>query len=119
MFRILMLVVLSLMPNMSDAQTIPFVAVELAGGTGSHTERAGDTWFREAHKEIFHAGAIVRLTTIGPRFATIGRIEYNSGGMADQTSDCPPAPNGTCRRYFPKTEVGREVSDWRSPLPHN
>lgn len=104
MNRMLLLAAFALVPNVSDAQTMPFVAVELARGTGSHTERAGDTWFREAHKEIFHAGAIVRLATLGSRFATIGRIEYNFGGMADQTADCPPAPNGTCRQYFPKTE---------------
>lgn len=31
-------------------------------------------------------------------------VLYNSGGMADQTLDCSPTPDGTCRRYFPKTE---------------
>jgi hypothetical protein len=104
MCRVLLGLAISLAPTVALAQKVPLIAVEVAAGTGSHSESSGQTWFREPHKEIFHIGSVVRLVHARPRFAAIGRLEYNSGGMADQTSDCPLAPNGTCRRYFPKTE---------------
>jgi hypothetical protein len=42
--------------------------------------------------------------TLANRFAPLVRMDLFSGGMADQLSDCPPAPNGSCRRYFPRTD---------------
>jgi hypothetical protein len=104
MYRGFLSVLVGAFPTLAAAQNIPVVAVEVAAGTGSHSERSEETWFRNAHKQIFHIAGIVRLATGGSRFATVGRIEYNSGGMADETSDCPLAPDGSCRRYFPKTE---------------
>ena len=103
-FRVLLGVAISVIPSVALAQRVPLIAVEVAAGTGSHTESSGETWFREPNKAIVHIGGVVRIANAGPRFATIGRIEYNSGGIAGDTSDCLLAPNGTCRRYFPKTE---------------
>src|SRR5688572_22230743 len=86
------------------AQEINRIAIDFSMGSGPHTERVRDTWFRKPHSEIFRAGGAVRLMTLANRFAPLLRVDLFSGGMADQLSDCPPAPNGSCRRYFPKAD---------------
>jgi len=86
------------------AQTIPRVAFELAGGSGPHSDRQGETYFRDAHSNILRLGAAVRLLTIADRVAPVVRVDYHVPNMAVTTSICLIAPNDSCRRPFPQTD---------------
>jgi hypothetical protein len=89
--------------RVTSAQEVPLFTFDVAMGSGPHTDRVGATWFRKDHNYIYHVGGAVRLARFAERFGAIVRVDLSSGGMADQLADCPPAPDGSCRRYFPKT----------------
>jgi len=79
------------------------VAVEMAAGLGPHSERAGETWFRDTHRGMLRIGGLIRGPMFGDRVAAIARFEYSVRGPGDQLDDCPIAPNETCKEYFPNT----------------
>jgi hypothetical protein len=85
------------------AQEVPRFTFDVAMGSGPHSERVAAHWFKKDHNVIFHLGGAVRLATFAKRFGAIMRVDLNSGGMADNIGVCEPAPDGTCRQYFPKT----------------
>jgi hypothetical protein len=72
----------------------------MAGGLGPHSERAGETWFRDDYRGISRIGGLIRGPTFGNRVAAIGRFEYSIRGRDDQLADCQLAPNRTCKAYF-------------------
>jgi hypothetical protein len=72
----------------------------MAGGLGPHSERAGETWFRDDYRGISRIGGLIRGPTFGNRVAAIGRLEYSIRGRDDQLADCQLAPNRTCKAYF-------------------
>jgi hypothetical protein len=90
--------------RVTSAQEVPRLTFDLGMGSGPHTERVDAHWFKKDHNAIFHVGGAVRVATFAKRFGAIVRYDYSSGGMADQISICEPAPDLTCRQYFPKTE---------------
>ena len=104
MIRRLVGALIAVCPCVLTAQDVRPVTVEVAAGSGPHTERSGDTWFRDTHNGILRVGGAFRLPTVSNRFAAVARVDYNVPGMGDRLADCPPAPNGTCRKYFPETD---------------
>ena len=91
-------------PCMLGAQAMPRVVVEIAAGSGPHSERAGETWFRDTHHGILRIGGLIRGPTLGKRVAPTARVEYSVAGMGDHLNNCAFAPNMTCRQYFPETD---------------
>lgn len=76
-------------PFSISAQSIPRIAVEVAAGSGPHSERSGEMWFRDTLGGILRAGASIRVGTIGEyavtrHFAVLAEwryldLEYVSG----------------------------------------
>jgi hypothetical protein len=98
---VLLLSLASAWPGAVHAQAIGRVSFEVAAGGGPNSERSGETWFRDTQSAILRAGATVRFATIGDRVAAIARVDYDAPAMGDRLTDCEPAPNGSCRAYFP------------------
>ena len=90
-------------PCVVAAQAIPRVAFEVAGGLGPHSERAGETWFRDKSSGTRRIGGLIRGPTFGNRVAAIARVDYSPRGQDSQLLDCLLAPNRTCKEYFLNT----------------
>jgi hypothetical protein len=115
---LLVLLLSAMLPKLLGAQEFPRVAVEFAAGKGSHSARSGETWFRDSVGGIVRVGGLIRLLSFG-RVAAVARLDYNMPSMADAITDCRPAPNGSCRRYFPTTDGGSVgVGAIVATLPH-
>jgi hypothetical protein len=79
-------------------------AVGVAIGDGPHTTRVGDTYFREDVTPTTRL-SIARLGE-GGRVRVVLRAEFVPAWGLDRTDDCPIAPNGGCREYFPDNDGG-------------
>ena len=87
----------------ANAQTVPLLSGDLTAGAGSTTEHVGNTWFRTSSSSMTSADLAVRIGGAGQlRPVVVAGYSFNAFG-ADQTSDCPLAPGGGCKVYFPRT----------------
>ena len=103
--RLALLAVLALALRAHDggAQSVPAVSVDLDGGHGSTSARAGDSYFRTTNSSWVSADLAIRIGGAG-QLRPVVVLGYSFKGLAgDHTSDCPLAPNGGCLEYFPNT----------------
>lgn len=104
MRALVMLVALSACAPAVNAQPVPRVMLEVAYGQGAHSQRNGSAWFRTNKRGMLRVGGYVRAWPADSRFAPTLELGYSVPSMADKTDDCPLAPDGSCRVYFPKTD---------------
>jgi len=91
------------------AQAASSITVDFTYGFGGHSEAAGDTWYR-SENNVHPRAAVTGVLWRHRPFAAILTAEYvGQFGAGDYLTDCPPAPNGSCRKYFPPMR-GRGVS---------
>lgn len=81
------------------AQSIPRLVLSVEQGNGPHTMQSGETYFRQAHSTTAMVAATVRMGRWG-RLAPVIRLERETSPRFDFTSDCPRAPNNTCKEFF-------------------
>jgi len=87
----------------SRAQSVPLISADFDVGRGWTSPRAGDTYFRETGGGMIEGALTVRFGGSGSTRPVIV-VGYSSDVLAgDHTSDCPLAPNGGCKAYFPGT----------------
>lgn len=86
-------------PAAVHAQSIPRLAVSIEQGFGPHTMQSGETYFRQEHSSTGVVTATIRLMRWG-RVSPVLRLENETAPRFVHTSDCPQAPNGTCREFF-------------------
>jgi hypothetical protein len=85
------------------AQNVPAVSVDFDAGSGSTSSGAGDNYFRTTNSAWISADLAIRVGGAGP-LRPVVVVGYSFRGLAgDQTTDCPLAPNGGCKIYFPST----------------
>jgi hypothetical protein len=85
------------------AQSVPLVSADFEVGRGWTSSRAGDTYFRESGGGMIEGDLTVRLGGPGATRPVIV-AGYSSDVFAgDYTLDCPIAPNGGCKAWFPRT----------------
>ena len=98
-FVVIALVILRQSPVL--AQDTPRLAIDVIGGSGSRSARAGDVWFARPYKEDFsRIGAGLRLGT-ARRVNAVMVASYTFDVRGDDVLICDPAPNGTCAVNFP------------------
>lgn len=86
-----------------QSQTVPAISGDLTIGAGPTAEHIGDTFFRTSSATMFRADLAVRLGGAG-QTRVVAVLGYSFDLFpADQLTDCPLAPNGTCKSYFPNT----------------
>ena len=90
---------LAAMGAVAEAQRVPRLAVSLESGNGPHTMQAGTTYFRQEHSETAVLAATLRLAQ-WDRVAPVLRLEQEIAPRLVYTSDCPVAPDGSCREHF-------------------
>jgi hypothetical protein len=84
----------------------PSFSADLELGGGARTGHADGIWFRGEEKTPFGRVAIATEYPATSRVRAVLTVDRSgTTEMGDHTSDCPLAPNGACRRYFP-TLVG-------------
>lgn len=106
MYRSSLLVTLALFcaVRIVRAQAAPSVTVDLTYGVGGHSEAAGNTWYR-SEQNVHPRAAVAGVLWRHRPFAAIVTAEYvGELGAGDYLADCPPAPNGSCRKYFPRLQ---------------
>ena len=80
----------------------PSFSADVELGGGARTGYADGTWFRGEEKTPFGRIALAAAYPANSRIrAVFGVDRSGTTEMGDHTSDCPLAPNGACRRYFP------------------
>jgi hypothetical protein len=95
--------VLALDAHVGRAQSVPALSVDLDAGGGSTSSRAGDNYFRATNSAWVGADLAIRLGGAG-ELRPVVVLGYNFKGLAgNQNTDCPLAPNGGCKIYFPGT----------------
>ena len=93
-----------LVSSRAAAQAAPHVTIDLSYGGGGHSESAGATWYR-GDPNVHPRLAVAALSAPWRHIAGVLSLEYiGQLGAGDATSDCPLAPNGTCRKYFPRLQ---------------
>jgi hypothetical protein len=91
------------------AQATPRVTVDLSYGGGGHSESAGATWYRR-DSNVDPRVAVAATSSPWQFITAFLSAEYvGQWGASDFISDCVPAPNGTCRQYFPRLQ-GRGIT---------
>jgi hypothetical protein len=86
------------------AQSKPHVTVDATYGIGGHSESAGATWYRR-DSNVDPRLAVAATTAVWRRLTAVVSAEYvGQWGAGDALSNCSPAPNGTCRKYFPRLQ---------------
>jgi hypothetical protein len=103
--RLALLAVLALALRAHDggAQSVPAVSADLTAGAGSTSTHAGDTWFRAANAGMVSADLAVRIGGAA-RTRVVVVLGYSLDvASGDHLTDCPLAPNGGCKGYFPNT----------------
>jgi hypothetical protein len=102
-FALLAIIALALGAHVARAQTVPLLSADLDVGGGSTSPRAGDIYFRSTDAMMIATDLAIRLGNAG-RTRPVLIIGYSYRGFAgDHTSDCPLAPNGGCKGWFPDT----------------
>ena len=87
----------------SQAQGVPALSGNIAGGWGTTSSSAGETWFRSTNRPMASADIAVRIGGAGDTRPVI-EVGYSFDvGPSDVTSICLRAPNGSCRASFPAT----------------
>ena len=103
LLRLLALVLL-LCSTRAFAQATPRLSVDLSYGFGGHSESAGSTWYRgeaNVHPRLAVAATIAQRSHL----AALLSAEYvGQLGAGDAIDSCSIAPNGSCRRYFPRLQ---------------
>jgi hypothetical protein len=85
------------------AQSVPLVSGDLDVGAGSTSARAGDVYFRTTNTYLASAGLAIRIGGAGTTRPVVV-LGYSFGVFGgDYTTDCPLAPNGSCKSNFPRT----------------
>jgi hypothetical protein len=87
----------------AGAQQLPRATFEVTYGNGPHAARYGETYFRTRSLWMLRLGTTVRMWPGNPRIAPVIDVSYSVPRASFKREDCPAAPNGTCRRYFPQT----------------
>lgn len=82
----------------------PRWAVGVAIGDGPHTTHVGETYFRKDVTPTTRL-SVARIGE-GGRVRVVLRAEVVPAWGLDRTDDCPIAPNGGCREYFPDNHGG-------------
>ena len=84
------------------AQTLPDVTFDVTYGWGGHSDHAGSTWYNFEEYNHPRVAGSVNLWRVGP-FGTFVTLEYIGEWLSgDQIGICNPAPDGSCRQYFPR-----------------
>ena len=90
------------------AQTVPLISGEVTIGAGSTSSHGGNTWFRTASSTSLSTELAIRIGGVG-RTRVVAVLGYSPDAFpTDHATDCPLAPNGTCKGYFPNTH-GPEI----------
>ena len=103
--RLSLLAVIALSFGAHDgrAQSVPALSGDLDVGWGSTSARAGDVYFRGSNAALASTDLAIRLGGAGHTRPVL-ILGYSFQGLAgDRTTDCPLAPNGGCKEYFPNT----------------
>ena len=105
-------------PHVAAAQAParPRWAVALSLGAGSHTDRAGEVYYGSSTSNTGQLSAAYRFGAgvVRPML----RAELLTEGPGSDWTDCPPAPNGSCRRDFPAPDgVGAAAGVAYAPTP--
>jgi hypothetical protein len=83
----------------AGAQSIPRLMISIEQGDGPHTMESGETYFRPQHSNAALIAATVRIGRWG-KLAPVVRLEREMSRRMVHTSDCPLAPNNTCKEFF-------------------
>ena len=88
-------------PHAAEAQarSRPHWSIAVALGAGRHTDRAGDVYYEFSTSNTGQLAAAYRFGA--GRVRPVLRAELLTEGPGSDWADCPPAPNGSCRRDFP------------------
>ena len=94
----------------------PHWSIGLALGAGSHTGRAGEVYYGSSTSNTGQLSVAYRFGAGAAR--PILRAELLTEGPGSDWEDCPPAPNGSCRRDFPAPDgVGAAAGVAYAPTP--
>jgi hypothetical protein len=99
----ILVLALAVIPRDVRAQDVPLVAGDLTVGSGATSTHVGATWFRSTTAAMVNADLAIRLGGSGTTRAVLVLGYSIDAAPSDQADDCPLAPNGTCKSYFPNT----------------
>jgi len=100
----------------ASAQAPPAWGLSLAAGAGPHNEQAGDVYYRTKSAPSARVAVSYRVGSGAVR--PVVQTEFQPSGPGGQLADCPFAPNGTCREYFPRQQgAGLAFGVTLAPLP--
>jgi hypothetical protein len=98
----MLLATMLLAPRIAMAQETSIVSFALAVGVGPRTERSGDVYYRGGRSGMLRFSSLIRLPFTG-KVRPVLHMEAIPAFATDRLSDCPLAPNGTCREHFPSS----------------